>query len=307
MVTTMTENPTRIRSPRDTVSIYGSPIRLAQLVWKRNALTQFPIGPSLVVAMENWLTPVRVYDYYRAPARIREIFAETPVPQQFDANTIAQVHADGIAYIVVYNGRRKRERVWWSLAHEFGHIVLGHAVKGWHDRTANEREADMFAAELLLPMGAIQEIRRWPLYKIARTCGTSLEATRNRLTDLTNGWLQLYTTANIEEGRTRFIRPIGADTPPASTALIQEAPHSVDRGNGDDMVSKMLGPEGEIMGQLVDQWLHEQQLLGASAVELARLAKQLADATGPQSDASVAWADFQAFVERHGWTYPRHL
>ena len=298
----MTENPTRIRSPRDTVSIYGSPIRLAQLVWKRNALTQFPIGPSLVVAMENWLTPVRVYDYYRAPARIREIFAETPVPQQFDANTIAQAHADGIAYIVVYNGRRKRERAWWSLAHEFGHIVLGHAVKGWHDRTANEREADMFAAELLLPMGAIQEIRRWPLYKIARTCGTSLEATRNRLTDLTNGWLQLYTTANIEEGRTRFIRPIGADTPPVTTALIQEAPHSVDCGNGGDVVSKMPCPEGEIMGQLVDQWLHEQQIRGASAGELARLAKQLTEATDQQSDASVAWADFQAFVQRHGWT-----
>ncbi len=68
------------------------------------------------------------------------------------------------------------------------------------------------------------------------------------------------------------------------------------------MMREMPDPEGEIMGQLVHRWLHERRLHGASAGELTRLAKQLAEATDEKSDSNVVWADFQAFVEQHGWT-----
>lgn len=185
-------------------------IRLAQLVWRQTAINEVPIGPQLISAMEHWVVPIHVYDYFEAPPKIRGIFAQTPVWEEFDANTIAGWRHGGIRYVVVYNGQKWRERVWWSLAHEFGHIILQHALSdGWHDNPVKEREADVFAAELLLPIGAVQEVRRWPIANIAQLFGTSLEATRNRLKDLAQGWLKWYGTTDIQEGRERFIRSAG--------------------------------------------------------------------------------------------------
>lgn len=153
MVTIMTDNRGS-RTPGDAVPRDGGPIRLAQLVWRKNAWQQVPIGPHLIVAMENWLAPIRVYDYYRAPATIREIFARTPVTQRFEANTIVQSGARGPRYIVVYNGRQRRERVWWSRAHEFGHIVLGHALtQGWHDNASKERQAGYVCGRVAVAHG----------------------------------------------------------------------------------------------------------------------------------------------------------
>lgn len=181
-------------------------IRLAHLVWKRSSIKQLPIGPQLISAMENWLVPIRVYDFWQPPPGIGAMFGELQDVEEFDANTVAAPYPTGVRYVVVYNGAIRRERVWWSLAHEFGHIVLQHArSKRWHDDPAREREANIFAAELLLPIGAVQEVRRWPVREIAELFGTSLEATKNRLKELAQGWLRLYAMPQIEEGRARFI------------------------------------------------------------------------------------------------------
>lgn len=181
-------------------------IRLAQLIWRRSAIKQLPIGPQLISAMENWLVPVRVYDYCQPRPEIREMFEPWQDWEGFDANTAVAPCPTGVRYVVVYNGAARQERAWWSLAHEFGHIVLQHALSnGWHDDPAREREANIFAAELLLPMGAVQEVHRWPAQKIAEYFGTSLEATKIRLKELAHGWLRLYTTSQIKEGKTRFV------------------------------------------------------------------------------------------------------
>ena len=204
----MTQTPTSREHPRG-VPIGGRPIRLAQLVWRRNDWRKVPIGPHLIAAMERWDVAIRVFDYYRVPQHIREILGQTPATYDFDANVVADLRHATPHYIVVYNGRRRRERIWWSLAHEFGHVLLGHVfTQGWHDDPQKEREADMFAAELLLPLGALKEVRRWPLEHIARGFDTSLEATRNRLKDLANGWIRYYTVSEIEEGRKRFLQAL---------------------------------------------------------------------------------------------------
>lgn len=232
--------------PQNNVPRDGRPIRLAQIIWQKNQWLTLPVGPRIIGAMENWLVPIRVYDYYRAPHPIRQLFDQTPIAPSFEANVLVDMNSTPPHYVVVYNGQRRKERVWWSLAHEFGHVVLGHAFsKGWHNEPRKEREADMFAAELLLPLGAVREVHSWPLDQIARCFGTSMEATHNRLKDLAGGWLRLYTIGDIEEGRKRVLhmQPI-AGTLEATMAQLDEPRQilQVDWNEGEQAVRWAICP-----------------------------------------------------------------
>ncbi len=173
--------------------------------------------------MERWNeVDIRVIDYQH----IRKILGQSPATYDFDANVVVDLHHPKLQYIVIYNGYRRRERIWWSLAHEFGHVLLRHVLsETHHDNPQNEREADMFAAELLLPLGAVQEVRHYPLKQIARGFDTSMEATRNRLKDLANGWMRYYTVNEIEEGRQRFVPAFQSltDVQEAMMASIEDA------------------------------------------------------------------------------------
>ena len=83
-------------------------------------------------------------------------------------------------HIVLYNddacfGNRGSRR--WSLAHELGHIVLGHREGSWPD----ELEANCFAQHLLCPRPLLEVLPR-PQEELLRIAfGLSGEAARNAL------------------------------------------------------------------------------------------------------------------------------
>jgi hypothetical protein len=62
----------------------------------------------------------------------------------------------GVHVVLYSSGIKNSRRRNFTLAHEIGHITLGHDVLGDHI----EREADMFAAELLAPRALIRELSR---------------------------------------------------------------------------------------------------------------------------------------------------
>lgn len=65
--------------------------------------------------------------------------------------------ASGSSYIVLYhNGQRKKDRLNFTLAHEIGHIYLGHQADG----DLEEIEANFFAAELLMPEPVLRYLMR---------------------------------------------------------------------------------------------------------------------------------------------------
>lgn len=61
---------------------------------------------------------------------------------------------DGIVFILYDNKINSIGRIRWSVAHEYGHIVLNH--KNQCDQ--NEVEANFFAANLLLPQCVLKEL-----------------------------------------------------------------------------------------------------------------------------------------------------
>lgn len=103
-----------------------------------------------------------------------------------DGCTIIRHNNGGTVYLVLYNeDTANRSRRAFTLAHEVGHIYLGHT----RDSDKEEREANAFAAQLLAPSILVHELSRTstaPLYPedLSAVFSISWQAAENRLTDM---------------------------------------------------------------------------------------------------------------------------
>lgn len=94
---------------------------------------------------------------------------------------------DGEQWYIIYDDENTRQRCRFTVAHELGHIFLGHELrKGYHARTfdltkpAIEQEADVFASRLLAPACVIWGLGLHNTEDIAKLCDISISAARIR-------------------------------------------------------------------------------------------------------------------------------
>lgn len=95
---------------------------------------------------------------------------------------------NGDDWYIVYDDEATKGRRRFTIAHEFGHIFLGHELaKGYHGRRTfntykpkDETEADTFAARLLAPACVLWglDLHKWE--DIARVCDISEAAAKIR-------------------------------------------------------------------------------------------------------------------------------
>lgn len=99
-----------------------------------------------------------------------------------DGFTVTVPRPAGVVHLVLYNADIPLTRRRFTLAHELGHIYLGHE----DDADEQEREADRFAAQLLMPRILVDQlVRLWgknlPAEELAAVFGVSHAAAKNRL------------------------------------------------------------------------------------------------------------------------------
>lgn len=94
---------------------------------------------------------------------------------------------DGETWYIIYNNREMVQRCRFTIAHELGHIFLGHPLKlGYHARTIDsdeaesEMQADMFAARLLCPACVLWGLNLHTPNEISRFCNVSYAAAKKR-------------------------------------------------------------------------------------------------------------------------------
>lgn len=75
--------------------------------------------------------------------------------------------------------RKLEERIRFTLAHEFGHILLFHLSDVYP--VNYEQEAGMFAHRILMPLCVLKECKAFSAEKISKLCGTTVTASENRL------------------------------------------------------------------------------------------------------------------------------
>ncbi|HCB1752727.1 ImmA/IrrE family metallo-endopeptidase [Klebsiella grimontii] len=121
------------------------------------------------------------------------------VPDGNNANQSGSAEIVNGRYVISYNPQDSHNRIRFTLAHELGHHVLGHTQHGrmfreytnpdWNSGNyIEERDANSFAAELLMPREAISMIiNRDKIYSIpvlASQFGVSEEAMYWRVKNL---------------------------------------------------------------------------------------------------------------------------
>lgn len=94
---------------------------------------------------------------------------------------------DGKQWYIIYDSENTIQRCRFTIAHELGHIFLGHELKkGYHARTFNidkpnvEYEADVFASRLLSPACVLWGLNLHSAEEIAKVCNISLSSAKIR-------------------------------------------------------------------------------------------------------------------------------
>lgn len=136
----------------------------------RAGVRTLPVRPrALLAGMEN-VAPL-TYDQAAEALQMK--------PRDFDrragdadAFTFREGGAKGARYVVCYRSGGNPARLNFTLAHELGHIALGHAAL----TAAEEAEADCFAEHLLCPPPVLAQLTSPEA--VSRTCFVSLSAAR---------------------------------------------------------------------------------------------------------------------------------
>ena len=132
---------------------------------------------------------------YAAPGVVLASYAEYAARTGIDVCELsASAMPDGFtfarrqnAHVILYNEQKQKPRRRFTIAHEIGHIALKHQKHG----SAEEEEANFFAAQLLMPdavLRFVRDRRQLVTAKFLQDCfGVSYTAARRKLTYLDHG------------------------------------------------------------------------------------------------------------------------
>lgn len=135
----------------------------------KNNINEYPLSINKIIKQNNWyLVDYQVYCSYKGKD-IFELISKFP-----DAFTVQDKNNN---FLICFNSQNNRQRIRFSIAHEIGHIVLGHLYKN----EKLEKEANMFAARILMPMILIKELDLTNSEELAKLCDVSLESATYRL------------------------------------------------------------------------------------------------------------------------------
>lgn len=150
-----------------------------------------PVDLFCIYEQREWF----LYDYKAArnelrvsdPLKLRKTGSEARTSKPRGSSSIITVYDSDIIPF---------SRIRWTLAHEIGHIVLGH-LDDFECTAINrggltkkeyqvlEDEADFFAAELLSPIAILKTVGAWDCDAIIKVCKISRRAALNRARDIT--------------------------------------------------------------------------------------------------------------------------
>lgn len=132
------------------------------------------------------MLPIKVTDIAKQAGIIILKYSEVDKSRLFDGESGATFFENNAIYIV-YRDTESKERCRFTIAHELGHIFLGHLLIG--DKLSRkfdltkpeaEQEADIFASRLLAPACVLWGLNLHTAEEIAAVCNISISAARAR-------------------------------------------------------------------------------------------------------------------------------
>lgn len=134
----------------------------------KNNITKYPLDLREIALKNNW----NIWSFKK--------YCEV---RKMNYNDLIKKYPDGFTEIIddkifiCYNQQNNKQRNRFTICHEIGHIVLKHLYKG----QKLEKEANMFAARILMPMLLIKELNIQSPEELAKICDVSIDAAKYRL------------------------------------------------------------------------------------------------------------------------------
>jgi hypothetical protein len=175
-------------------SIFSDAAEAALLMALDAGVCRLPVS-TIHVARHYGVNVVK----YADAARLNALYSDAGTATPHDTNNArarssGQAVSQGGVWYIIYNDAEPRRRCRFTIAHELGHIVLGHLIddesaappprtstqRNSLHRDDNERAADTFAACLLMPAVILREARLLTPDAISRACDVSYTAALSR-------------------------------------------------------------------------------------------------------------------------------
>ena len=129
------------------------------------------------------------------------------IVNDLEPNEYGKSYYDGKKWIIIYNDKNDVATCRFTVAHELGHIFLGHAltytkyrdISEFGKKSKSEQQADMFALRLLCPACVLKELNVQSAEELAALCRVPLpqaEQRYRRLKELDQR--NKYLTSDIE-------------------------------------------------------------------------------------------------------------
>lgn len=129
---------------------------------------------------------------------------------------------DNGLFIIIYRDTEPSHRCRFTIAHELGHIFLGHllinttAYRTFAVRDDNESAANVFARDLLAPACVLHELNVLSAKDISKLCNISLEAATYRAKrmhelEIRNTWYLSPLERQVYKQFERFIKDKNAE------------------------------------------------------------------------------------------------
>lgn len=149
---------------------------------------------KLPIDVDSFFQPGK---YFLFEAEKAEQLTQMKIPIDFWSNHTAEAFTcfyEGVYITIFKTVGRTSQRIRFSKAHELGHIVLNHFTEFEQPDSYSiyksaayqvlEREADMFAAELLAPTPILNKLSLFDVERIKRLCDISTPAADITISDM---------------------------------------------------------------------------------------------------------------------------
>lgn len=136
----------------------------------KNDVRSYPLNLHKIIESNHW--NVMSYKKY---STLNEVPIEDLLKNSTDGFTTVDKDNN---YLIVINEQNNEQRNRFTICHEIGHIILH---KTFQDSKRLEKEANMFAARILMPIILIKELNIESPEALASLCNVSLESASFRL------------------------------------------------------------------------------------------------------------------------------
>lgn len=168
-------------------------IRIKEIVndfIKKNQVCILPVDVVSIATKCKWI----VVPYSKVTIELKEFYDEI---MYTDWGFTIEYNGQ---YFIFYNDSIKIGSQRFTIAHEIGHIVLEHFLSS--DATTREKEANLFASRLLMPLNVLNECKVQSKKEIEMLCGVSFTAASYRFEKLEKLRTNRKRQNNLEELQT---------------------------------------------------------------------------------------------------------